>query len=263
MKTKTSLGEDTAAAGGDAVAPEAAEAAEDPAEPAAEEAAEPASGAELGSDGEPTSDGEPAPDDEPASGGDPAGEADRRRLPWSRVLRGRRPALPRIVRANPLRAAAVAGIAILLLAGGGLGYAAQQLKDPGAARNHALTDTDATSRLTGDVSDALSRIFAYTPDDTQTTAQAARDLLEGAAAQQYQTLFTQIRQQVADQRLTLSTRVVRAGVVSLTGDRARLLVFLDQTAQRAGDTATTAAAQLSVSAHLVGGHWRISDLKAR
>ena len=57
--------------------------------------------------------------------------------------------------------------------------------------------------------------------------------------------------------------MVRAGVVSLTGDRARLLVFLDQTAQRAGAAATTAAAQLSVTAHLVGGHWRISDLKAR
>ncbi|WP_327291434.1 hypothetical protein [Streptomyces sp. NBC_01198] len=167
------------------------------------------------------------------------------------------------MRSNPRRAVAVTLIAVLLLAGGGFAYAAQQLKDPGAARNHALTDTEATSRLTGDVSDALSRIFAYTPTDTQSTAQAARDLLEGAAAQQYQQLFTQIRQQVADQQLTLSTRVVRAGVVSLTGDRAHLLVFLDQTARRAGATATSAAAQLSVSAHLVGGHWRITDLKAQ
>ncbi|CAG7630927.1 hypothetical protein [Actinacidiphila bryophytorum] len=268
MKTKTPLGEDTAAeapppaAGGDVPARDGAGAGAAAGPPAAGDAPAP-DGAETARPAdEPASDAAPAPS---AADGDPAEEADRsrRRLPWPGVLRGRRPALPRAVRANPLRAAAVAGIALLLLAGGGLGYAAQQLKDPGAARNHALTDTEATSRLTGDVSDALSRIFAYTPDDTQTTAQAARDLLEGAAAQQYQTLFTQIRQQVADQRLTLSTRVVRAGVVSLTGDRARLLVFLDQTAQRAGDTATTAAAQLSVSAHLVGGHWRISDLKAR
>jgi Mce-associated membrane protein len=170
---------------------------------------------------------------------------------------------PRFVRGNPRRAAGVAVIAVLLLTGGGLGLAAQQLKDPAASGNHALTDTDATSQVTGDVSDALSRVFAYTPDDTQSTAQAARDLLEGAAAQQYQKLFAQIRQQVAAQQLTLSTRVVRAGVVSLTGDRARLLVFLDQTAQRAGATATSAAAQLSVTAHLVGGHWRITDLKAR
>lgn len=182
---------------------------------------------------------------------------------WAGVLRGRRPSWPRAVRSSPRRAVAVVVIAGLLLAGAGFGYAAHRLRDPGAAHNLALTDTEATGRLTGDVSDALSRIFAYTPDDTQSTARAARDLLEGAAAQQYQKLFTQIRQQVADQRLTLSTRVVRAGVVSLTGDRARLLVFLDQTAQRAGAAATSAAAQLSVTAHLTGGHWRISDLKAR
>jgi Mce-associated membrane protein len=42
-----------------------------------------------------------------------------------------------------------------------------------------------------------------------------------------------------------------------------LLVFLDQTAQRAGAAATTAAAQLSVTAEPKNGHWRITVLKAR
>jgi Mce-associated membrane protein len=117
--------------------------------------------------------------------------------------------------------------------------------------------------VTGDVSNALGTIFAYTPVDTASTARAADDLLDGAAADQYRLLFGQIRQRVAGQHLTLTTRVVRAGVVSLTADRARLLVFLDQTAQRAGAAPTTAAAQLSVSARLDGDHWRITDLKAR
>ena len=92
---------------------------------------------------------------------------------------------------------------------------------------------------------------------------AARDVLAGHAATQYQSLFAQIREQVASQRLTLTTRVVRAGVVSLTGRRARLLVFLDQTAQRAGGAATSAAAQLSVTAQYSAGHWRITELTAR
>ncbi|MEU6850170.1 hypothetical protein ABZ901_09610 [Actinacidiphila alni] len=161
------------------------------------------------------------------------------------------------------RTAAVAAIVLLLLGGGGFGWAAHRLKDPAATGNHALTDTGATDRLTGDVSSALEKIFAYTPDGTGATEAAARDLLDGAAADQYQALFTQIRQRVADQHLTLTTRVVRAGVVRLAGGRARLLVFLDQTAQRAGAAPTTAAAQLSVSARLDGGHWRITDLKAR
>lgn len=203
-------------------------------------------------------------DEEPAAGERPeADEGAEPQEPPGRRRRWPRPTIPPLLRRNPWRTGAVAGIVVLLLTGGGFAYAAQQLKDPGAVRNHALTDTEGTSRLTGDVSNALSRIFAYSPDDLQATEQAARDDLEGAAATQYQQLFAQIKEQVAAQHLTLSTRVVRAGVVSFTGDRAELLVFLDQTAERAGAAPTTAAAQLSVSAHLVGGHWRISALKAR
>lgn len=205
-------------------------------------------------DAAPDTDADPDEDQAVDAAGDTGGDAPRRRL----RLRLHGP-----VRRNPRRAAAVAAIAALLLTGGGFGYAAQQLKSPAAARNHALTDTGATSRLTGDVSSTLGRIFAYTPEDTRSAEQAAHDSLEGAAAGQYRKLFAQIRDQVPSQRLTLSTRVVRAAVVSLTGDRARLLVFLDQTAQRAGAAPTTAAAQLSVSAHLVGGHWKIDHLTAR
>lgn len=161
------------------------------------------------------------------------------------------------------RIAGAAAIAVLLLGSGGLLYAAQDLKDPAATRNHALTDSAATDQVIGDVSSALSQIFAYTPDGTDATEQAARNVLAGSAATQYQALFAQIKQSVATQQLTLTTRVVRAGVVSLTADHARLLVFLDQTAQRAGSTATSAAAQLSVTAEQKNGHWRITALKAR
>lgn len=161
------------------------------------------------------------------------------------------------------RTAALAVLLALLLGSGGLFAAAQSLNDPAATGNHALTDTAATDRVVGDVSSALSRIFAYAPGDTAATEQAARELLDGTAATQYQALFAQIRTRVAEQQLTLTTRVVRAGVVTLTGSRARLLVFLDQTAQRAGAAATTAAAQLAVTARYEGGRWRITDLKAR
>jgi Mce-associated membrane protein len=161
------------------------------------------------------------------------------------------------------RTAAAALIAVLVLGSGGLLFAAQELKDPAASGNHALTDTAATDQVIGDVSSALSRIFAYTPTDTQSTAQAARDVLAGTAATQYQKLFAQIRQNVAAQQLTLTTRVVRAGVVTLTARHARLVVFLDQTAQRAGSTATSAAAQLSVTADYQGTRWRITALKSR
>ncbi|MCM2420555.1 hypothetical protein [Streptomyces sp. RKAG293] len=161
-------------------------------------------------------------------------------------------------------AAIVAGLlAVLLLTGVGLLIRTSRLTDPGATSNTALTDTGATSRVIGDVSNTLGKVFSYTPEDTQATELAARELLAGTAAGQYEALFGQVKQQVAAQKLTLTTHVVRAGVSRLDGDRAQLLVFLDQTAERKGKKATTAAAQLSVTARFHDGHWQITDITSR
>ncbi|MFI9104101.1 hypothetical protein ACIGXA_26640 [Streptomyces fildesensis] len=161
-------------------------------------------------------------------------------------------------------AAIVAGLlAVLLLTGVGLLIRTSQLTDQGATSNTALTDTGATSRVIGDVSNTLGKVFSYTPEDTQATELAARELLAGTAAGQYEALFGQVKQQVAAQKLTLTTHVVRAGVVRLDGDSAQLLVFLDQTAERKGRKATTAAAQLSVTARFHDGHWQITDITSR
>ncbi|MCZ4117974.1 hypothetical protein [Streptomyces sp. H39-S7] len=154
-------------------------------------------------------------------------------------------------------------LALLLLTGTGLLVRTHQLTDPGATSNSALTDTGATSRVIGDVSNTLAKVFSYTPEDTRATELAAKELLGGSAAGQYEALFGQVKQQVAAQKLTLTTHVVRAGVTRLDGDSARLLVFLDQTAERKGKKATTAAAQLSVTARFHDGHWQITDITSR
>ncbi|MEV7014314.1 hypothetical protein [Streptomyces sp. NPDC093991] len=170
---------------------------------------------------------------------------------------GRRPG-PR------LRRAVAAGVAAALVLGGcAFLHAAHQLRSAESARNRALTDTEATSRVAGDVGNALARIFSYTPDGTAAAERSARTVLDGRAARQYATLFDRVRQDLAAQRVTLSTRAVRTGVVELDGDRARLLVFLDQTSRRGEDAATTAAAQLTVTARLEDDRWRIVDIKAR
>ncbi|GAA1360940.1 hypothetical protein [Streptomyces beijiangensis] len=156
-------------------------------------------------------------------------------------------------------------LAVVLLVGGGVGFLfrAHQLRDVPAARNHALTDTETTAQVAGDVSNALGKIFSYTPEDTGVTAKAARELLAGKAAEQYTELFGQVGTRAVEQQLTLTTQVVRAGVVRLEGGEAYLLVFLDQTAQRKGKVAGAVAAQLSVTAELRGGRWLITDIKAR
>jgi Mce-associated membrane protein len=165
------------------------------------------------------------------------------------------------------RAALAATAAVLVLGGCGFFYAAHQVRSQAPAQNHALTDTEATTRVAGEVGDALARIFSYTPDGTAAAERSANTVLDGRAARQYETLFARVRDDLAEQRVTLSTRAVRTGVIELDGDRARLLVFLDQTSHRdegkAKGKATTAAAQLTVTARLDDDRWRIVDIKAR
>ena len=156
-------------------------------------------------------------------------------------------------------------IAALVLGGGAFLYGAHQLRSSAPAQNQALTDTGATTRVAGDVGSALARIFSYTPDGTAAAERSARTVLDGRAARQYETLFARVRDDLTEQRVTLSTRAVRTGVIELDGDDAHLLVFLDQTSHKGGSKAevTTAAAQLSVTARFEGDRWRIVDIKAR
>ncbi|MDN3264196.1 hypothetical protein QWJ26_31170 [Streptomyces sp. CSDS2] len=202
-----------------------------------------------------TREGGPAgPEAEPESPGDGAAQAEA----CGSVSRRWRS------RGGRLRGAAAAGmVAVLLGGGGGFLYGAHQLRSTEAARNRALTDTEATARVAGEIDNALARVFSYTPDGTATAERSARTVLDGRAARQYQELFARVRDDLAGQRITLSTKAVRTGVIELDGDRARLLVFLDQTSRRGDGKATTAAAQLTVMARLVDDRWRIVDIKAR
>lgn len=159
----------------------------------------------------------------------------------------------------------VAGVLVvaLLAAGGGLFVMGRQLRDTPATSNTALTDSEATTRVAGDVTNALGKVFSYSPSATAVTKESAKQLLAGKALQQYAALFGQVEKQAADQKLTLTTHVVRAGVTRLSHDSAHLLVFLDQVYERQGKTASTAAAQLSVTAQLRDGRWTIIEITSR
>ncbi|MET8496201.1 hypothetical protein [Streptomyces microflavus] len=199
----------------------------------------------------PVEDEDRADDTEPDSQESPD-SAEGRDSPDGTDEHGRRPRWPRILGAL---------LTVVLLATGGALFAeGQQLRDTPATANVALTDAEATTRVTGDVSNALGRIFSYGPDATALAKDAARQVLAGKALQQYAALFGQVEKQAADQKLTLTTHVVRAGVTRLTGSSAHLLVFLDQVYERRGRPATTASAQLSVTAELRDGQWRIVEI---
>jgi Mce-associated membrane protein len=161
------------------------------------------------------------------------------------------------------RAGGVAALVLLLLAGAGMLVQAARLNGDDALANRALTDASGTAAVAGDVSNALSKVFSYAPEDPGVTARDADELLAGRAREQYRQLFDRIRQRVVSQELTLTTHVVRAGVIRLEGDDASLLVLLDQVTERKGEDPTSAGAQLSVTAERQDGRWRITDLKSR
>ncbi|MFD0904827.1 hypothetical protein [Actinomadura sediminis] len=127
----------------------------------------------------------------------------------------------------------------------------------------AVFDDAAAAEATGAVSRGLATVFSYEAGDVAATERAAAEVLRGPALRQYRMLFDQVERQAPGQRVTLVTRVVRAGVVSLSEGDARLLVFLDQTATRAGKpVGTPAAAQLVVTARRAEGRWTIHELRA-
>ncbi|MET8571705.1 hypothetical protein [Streptomyces sp. NPDC004783] len=153
------------------------------------------------------------------------------------------------------------GAALLVLGGCAFFYGAHQLRTTPSAENRALTDAGATSRVAGDVGNALARVFSYAPDGLEATERAARSVLAGRAQRQYTELMDRIRRDVAEQRVTLSTQAVRTGVIELDGDSARLLVFLDQMSHRGKAGTTAAAAQLTVTARWEEDQWRIVDIR--
>ncbi|MFC4329260.1 hypothetical protein ACFPC0_15865 [Streptomyces andamanensis] len=163
-----------------------------------------------------------------------------------------------------LRRSALAALAlVLVLAGGAFFYGAHHLRSAPSARNTALTDNEATTRVAGDIGNDLARVFSYSPDGLDATERSARSVLTGKAARQYTELVGRIRADVAKQRVTLSTQAVRVAVVELHGESATLLVFLDQVSRRDKGKATAAAAQLVVTAQKEGDQWRIVDMQTR
>ncbi|WP_033824012.1 hypothetical protein, partial [Kitasatospora sp. MBT63] len=153
-----------------------------------------------------------------------------------------------------LRALTAAAVLLALL-GAGLLAGARYQRSGADTGNRALTDRAATDRVTREVGDALARILSYSAADTDATRAAAAGWLTGPAGDQYRGLLDRLRGWVGDQQLTLTSEVVSAGVIRLSGDRAELLVLLDQHATRAGGPPTVTAAQLRVTARLDGGRW--------
>ncbi|TWF93149.1 hypothetical protein [Saccharopolyspora dendranthemae] len=144
------------------------------------------------------------------------------------------------------------------------GVATYTTYNTGSAANEALTSAGETSEVNGQISEGVEKLFSYDFNDTAKTENAAKDLLVGSAVQKYNELFALVKQQAPQQQLIVTTTAKNSAVTHLEGDRAEVLVFLDQHAMRANTgESNIGPAQLSVSAEKQGDKWKITQLTLR
>lgn len=161
----------------------------------------------------------------------------------------------------PLLPAALVAFAVLL--GAFAGYAGSRAHGlrADAATNTALTDSAATSEVTGQITSAVNTIFSYDYTDLAKTERAASGLLTGAGTCQYDKLFASIREQAPKQKLVVTVTVTNSGVELLDGDQALLLVFATQSSTSAVTKQTaTAGAMFAIDARRDGRVWRIAGI---
>jgi Mce-associated membrane protein len=143
-------------------------------------------------------------------------------------------------------------------------YEAQALGSDGPGANEALAEAGPTSEVNGQIRTAVEKVFSYDFADTARTERAARELLAGQAIGEYDQLFATVRQQAPQQKLVVTTAVKSSGVSRLQGDRAEVLLFVDQNAVRTDSgQSNVGPAQISVSAVKQGDQWKISGITPR
>ncbi|MEV7912353.1 hypothetical protein [Streptomyces griseus] len=139
---------------------------------------------------------------------------------------------------------------------------ASGLRDEPARQNTALTDIGRTSEVKGRISEAVGAVFSYDYASPARSDRAANTYLTGRAVQQHKDMLADVREQAPKQKLVLTTTVTESGVEFLDGDRARLLVFADQSNTRTGkdEETTYAAAMFAVDAVRRGDGWLIAAI---
>ncbi|OKJ54452.1 hypothetical protein [Streptomyces sp. CB02115] len=139
---------------------------------------------------------------------------------------------------------------------------AGDLRDEPARQNTALTDIGRTSEVKGRISEAVGAVFSYDYASPARSDRAASTYLTGRAVQQHKDMLADVREQAPRQKLVLTTTVTESGVEFLDGDRARLLIFADQSNTRTGkdEETTYAAAMFAVDAVRRGDTWLIATI---
>ncbi|MFH8289715.1 hypothetical protein [Streptomyces sp. NPDC018059] len=170
----------------------------------------------------------------------------------------------------PRRTRALVILCLLtLVLGGFAGWAharAEAIRDAPAARNTALSDTARTSEIRGQSTKAVGALFSYDHADRGALDKAASTWLTGRAVAQHRDLLGDIRTRADKQKAVITTTVTDSAVERIDGDRARVLVYADQSSvstagdKKADDDGTYAGAMFAVDVERRDGRWLVSAI---
>ncbi|GHA92079.1 hypothetical protein ACIQRS_21645 [Streptomyces termitum] len=178
---------------------------------------------------------------------------------------------------RPRRLLPLAVLCVLtLLLGGFAGWAhsrAGALRDDPARANTALTDLARTSEVKGRTAAAVAALFSYDHADPAAFEKAGKTHLTGKAVEQHRTLFGGVLAQAARQKMVITTTVTDSAVERIDGDRARVLVYADQSSVstagakkdakkdgQAQDQGVYAGAMFAVDVVLRDGRWLVENI---
>lgn len=106
--------------------------------------------------------------------------------------------------------------------------------DLGKAPDGQVTSTTFRNAAMGSASDAVTKVLSYSYKTFDADRKAARALLQGKVAKDYDKTMDQVAAQTAQLKLTLKANVLSVGLISVTEHRARVLVFVNTVTTREG-----------------------------
>ncbi|MEO7195584.1 MAG: hypothetical protein ABIZ05_12335 [Pseudonocardiaceae bacterium] len=130
-----------------------------------------------------------------------------------------------------------------------------------ATGNDALIDAGTTAQVSGQVREAVQRVYSYDFSQLDSDERAAAQVITGPFADSFQQQFAKPRRELAaPQHAVVVASVPALAVKTLDGDRAVVVVFLDQQAHQSGQAEPSQAfGRLLVTAQRVNGRWKIAD----
>ncbi|EHY90066.1 hypothetical protein ACQPZU_02115 [Saccharomonospora azurea] len=152
--------------------------------------------------------------------------------------------------------------ATLVLAGLAVFFKMKHSEVSGLVTNTALVDVASTTEVKQVVEDAAEQLMSVNYKDLDKTERAAERFLGSDEVRAtYDRLMGEYREQAAEQKIVVTTTAVRSGVVVLDDDSARVMVYVDQVATRAGnDQPMGGPAALWFEVERRDGTWKVSDL---